>query len=92
MAIAITGWAIFKLSHVQDLRVADQKAINDKMEKLIEKMTTAFSEINNTLGNLVTSDKDSQGVLLGLKGSLDGVIMEAIRRSGGGTYPPGRTR
>jgi hypothetical protein len=92
LAIAITGWAIFKLSHVQDLRVADQKAINDKMEKLIEKMTTAFSEINNTLGNLVTSDKDSQGVLLGLKGSLDGVIMEAIRRSGGGTYPPGRTR
>lgn len=88
LAITISTWAVYKLSKVQDKRVADQVAMNDKMERLIEKMTTAFSEMNNSLYNLVQAEKDGQALMSALKTSVDGIIMEAIRRIGPSYGPP----
>lgn len=55
LGVAIT--AVVMLIRVQNSRVADQKAMNDKSEALTNKMITAFT--------------DMKGALEGLKGTLD---------------------
>ena len=54
--------AIVQLIRVQNARVADQKAMNDKSEKLMEKMVTAFSEMKGALEGLKNAEEEGQKV------------------------------
>jgi len=87
-AVSVAAFAIWKLNKVQDLRVEDQKKMSEKMEGLVQKLTLTFSEMNNSIVNLTSAEKEGQLVMQAMKTSMDGVIMEAVRRSGRSYGPP----
>jgi hypothetical protein len=76
------GFAIWKLNKTQDLRVQDQKDMSGRMEDLVKQMTSAFSKMTNSIDNLTSTDREGQKVLQGVKQSLDGVILEAVKGRG----------
>ena len=90
-ALLIVSWAIAvlaiwkllrqqeKVSAVQDQRVEDQKLMNERMERLMEKMITTFSKMENALTNLTQAEKDGQALLQAMKNSQETVILEAVR-------------
>jgi len=73
-----------KISDVQNMRVADQQAMNVRMESLMEKMITTFSKMENALTNLTQAEKDGQALLQAMKNSQETIILEAVRRRAGG--------
>jgi hypothetical protein len=87
-AVSVAAFAIWKLNKVQDLRVEDQKKMSERMEGLVQKLTLTFSEMNNSIVNLTSAEKEGQAVMQAMKTSMDGVIMEAVRRSGRSYGPP----
>ena len=60
LAVAVT--AVIMLIRVQNARVADQKALNDKSEALMNKMITAFTDMKGALESL-------KGTIEGFKGA-----------------------
>jgi hypothetical protein len=54
--------AVVQLIRVQNARVSDQKAMNDKSEKLMGKMITAFSEMKGALEGLKKAEEEGQKV------------------------------
>jgi len=87
-AVSVAAFAVWKLNKVQDLRVEDQKKMSERMEGLVQKLTLTFSEMNNSIVNLTSAEKEGQMVMQAMKTSMDGVIMEAVRRSGRSYGPP----
>jgi hypothetical protein len=87
-AVSVAAFAVWKLNKVQDLRVEDQKKMSERMEGLVQKLTLTFSEMNNSIVNLTSAEKEGQAVMQAMKTSMDGVIMEAVRRSGRSYGPP----
>ena len=88
LSLLVAIFAVWMLNRVQNERVADQKQLSERMEKaserqekLVEKMTSTFSGVKNALENLTQTEKDTQAFLRELKGSMDGVIRDAVRRS-----------
>lgn len=68
LGVAIT--AVVMLIRVQNARVADQKALSDKSEALINKMITAFTDmksameaLKSTLDGLKAAEQETQKVL-----------------------------
>lgn len=59
LAVAIT--AVVMLIRVQNARVADQKALNDKSEALMNKMITAFTDMKSTMEALKSSLENLKG-------------------------------
>jgi uncharacterized protein HemX len=69
LAVGIVG-AVLALIRVQNLRVADQKALSDKSEALMNKMITAFSDMRGALESLKSAlealkhaEQETQNVL-----------------------------
>jgi hypothetical protein len=85
VVMAVCVWSVWKLCKTQDLRVADQQQLNAKMEGLLEKMITVFSEMKSSLEQLTKAEAEGQKVLQALKTAVDEVIKEAVRsrRPGG---------
>jgi len=96
LSLLVAIFAVWMLNRVQNERVADQKQLNDRMEKaserqekLVEKMTGTFAGVKNALDNLTQTEKDTQAFLRDLKGSMDGVIRDAVNRRGSNPAPGG---
>lgn len=84
---AISLLAIWQLIKVQNARVEDQKASNDKVSELNEKMTLAFSGMQSTLEGLRRSEEGSQQVMSGMKATLDLMLTMRQLRPSTGTMP-----
>lgn len=66
-SLLILSWAlailaVVQLIRVQNARVADQKAMNDKSEALMDKMITAFSDMKGALEGLKKAEEEGQKV------------------------------
>ncbi len=75
---AITILALYQLIKVQNARVEDAKANNDKVTALADKMTTAFTGMQTSVENLRRSEESSQQVLGSVKTTLD--LLMALRQ------------
>lgn len=96
LSLVVAIFSVWKLNRVQNERVADQKQLSERMEKaferqesLVEKMTSTFSGVKNALDNLTQTGKDTQSLLRELKGSMDGVIRDAVRSRNPSSPPRG---
>ena len=106
IAVGLCVWAVLRLNSVQNKRVADQKQMNDRMEKsqekmagLIEKMTEAFAGHKAALEKLADTERSQTdtmvklcGEMRGLQGTVDSVIRDAVRRSSPRSYTPSSGR
>lgn len=72
LAIAL----VVQLIRVQNARVEDQKALSTKSENLIDKMTTAFSDMKGALESLKEAERAGVTAVDTLRNSI-----EALRRS-----------
>lgn len=89
-ALLVVSWgiaivAIWQLIKVQNARVEDQKASNAKTEKLIDKMTTALSEMKGALDGLKRAEESGQLIIQSMKQSFDLFVLSQSRRFS----PPG---
>lgn len=98
LSLVVAAFSVWKLNRVQNERVADQKQLNERMEKaferqesLVEKMTGTFSGVKNALDNLTQTGKDTQSLLREFKGTMDGVIRDAVRSRSSSSLPRVRT-
>lgn len=67
---ALAVLAIVQLIRVQNARVADQKAMNDKSEKLMDKMITAFEEMRGALQGLKEAEEKGHRVTEAVQASM----------------------
>lgn len=86
ICVIVTILAAWRLNKVQNDRVADQKQMSEKAEKLISGMTSTFSGVKNALDNLTQTEQQTQILLRSLQQSIEGVIRDAVRR--GSSSPP----
>lgn len=70
LAVVVAFAAVIMLVRVQNARVADQKALSDKSEALMNKMITAFTDmrgalesLKSTLENLKDAEQETQKAL-----------------------------
>jgi hypothetical protein len=68
---ALAVLAIVQLIKVQNARVADQKAMNDKSEKLMDKMITAFEEMKGALQGLKEAEEKGHKVMETTQASMN---------------------
>jgi hypothetical protein len=74
----ITILALWQLIKVQNSRVEDAKASNDKIAALADKMTLAFTGVQVSVENLRRSEESSQQVVSSMKTTLD--LLMAMRQ------------
>lgn len=93
VAVVLCVWLVKRVLEVQDLRVADQKHMSERLEKaqdrqgtLIEKTTEAFSsfrgsidQLNRTQETHRDADYELASVIQRLQGTVDSVIRDAVR-------------
>lgn len=84
-ALLVVSWGItlvliWQLIKVQNARVEDQKVSSAKNEKLVDKMTTAFSEMRNALEGLKHAEESGQQIIQSMKQSFDLFIISQSRR------------
>lgn len=105
MCLVVSGVCVWQLIRVQNKRVADQKQLNDhmerareKMEGLIEKMTEAFSGHRAALDRLTEAEKaqtetlrDLASKFEGVRTTMDSVIRDAVRNPYKRSYTPTST-
>lgn len=106
VAVGLCVWAVLRLSSVQNKRVADQKQMNERMEKsqekmasLIEKMTDAFTGHKAALDRLSDTEKSQTETMVhlcskmeGVQSTIDSVVRDAVRRAPRRSYTPGSGR
>ncbi len=68
---ALAVLAIVQLIRVQNARVADQKAMNDKSEKLMDKMITAFEGMKGALQGLKEAEEKGHKVMETTQASMN---------------------
>jgi hypothetical protein len=95
LSVALNIWAISILIKVQNKRVDDKERDATRLQDLNQKLITVLSGLENAVENLAKAEKEGQGVLQGVKQSLDTVILAAVQRGGRPTsgpyaYPPRR--
>lgn len=75
-SLLVISWAltialVVQLIRVQNARVADQKTLSDKSERLMAKMLTAFSEMKGALESLKEAEQSGQQATNALKNAID---------------------
>lgn len=92
----ITVAAVVTLIKVQNARVADQKALSEKSERLTAKMLTTFGEMKGALESLKEAESSGQKAIESLKSSIDSLKQTfdlfLISQSRRFTPPKGLTR
>jgi hypothetical protein len=68
---AIAILAIVQLIRVQNARVADQKEMSSKSEKLLDKMITAFEEMKGALQGLKEAEEKGHKVMETTQASMN---------------------
>lgn len=89
---ALAVLAIVQLIRVQNARVADQKAMNDKSEKLMDKMITAFEEMKGALQGLKEAEEKGHRVTEAVQASMSSMSsrMDLLVLSVGRRMTPAR--
>jgi hypothetical protein len=96
VALVVATGAITALVRVQNARVADQKALSDKSEALMNKMITAFTDMRGTLESLKAvldslkdSEQETQKVLNAQQRSFElTLLMRGVEQPRGSNNPP----
>lgn len=75
-SLLILSWAltialVVQLIRVQNARVADQKVLSDKSERLMNKMVAAFSDMRVALESLKESESSSQRATEALRKAIE---------------------
>ncbi len=68
---ALTIAVVIQLIRVQNARVADQKTLSDKSERLMSKMLIAFSEMKGALESLKEAEKSGEQATIALRTSIE---------------------
>lgn len=83
LSVILNVWLLRTVIKVQNLRLDDRDKMADKMETLVTKHTEVIAEFKPTIQALAAAEKDGHETILSLKNSVDGAILEAIKRAGG---------
>lgn len=82
ISLLVNVGCVLKLMKVQDKRVSDKEADNDRLERLTTSTIEVLAKVTNTIENLERSDRDQAAILAALKTSMDTVILSAVRGGG----------